>query len=639
MVQLETGGIGLSLVSFYGPNLDDPSYLNLLQAKITESIFPIIVGGDFNVLLNPIRDRSNVSLFVGAPRVRKAMVNMIRDVGLIDAWRAIKWDDPGFTFHSKKGRHFSRIDYVLVDRSCIGKISKINILPTVLSDHAPILFSYSVDKYLQRPRWTLKRAILLKPEVIVILKSVTSDYFLNNLGSANLEVVWDAYKAHIRGCLHSLTCAKNKEELQDLQILERKIKNLETDRVGSSPEHYDNICKELERYQLEYRQKLDQKIKAQWLTYNMQHFEYGEKAGALLAWKARLDHARNNINELNMDENGNPSGNPNDIQSCLLSHFAALYRDETTATKDSIQHWLGRQDLSTLTDEGRSLLNAPITEQEIRSAIKRTKNNKAAGIDAIPGEIYKLLEEELIPQLCALFNHIYSMEGKVPHSWGEATLVPILKPDKDPLKVDSYRPISLLNADYKIFMSILAGRLVKLIPQLINNDQKGFIPGRYIQEHVLQLIGTIDLATTLSRPLAVAAYDAAKAFDRVSWAFLWEVLGVMGFGQLFVRTLVKCYEGASAVVLVNGSPSASFTISRGTRQGCPTSPMLFDLYIEPLAQALRRDDMITSINIYQDSPKLALYADDLLLYTNNPLVVLPRVEAHVNEFDDEILLT
>lgn len=512
------------------------------------------------------------------------------------------------------------------------KIGNVEVLPSILSDHAPIVFSFDVKIYSQSPRWTLKRAILLKPEVISILKSKTADYFQLNTGSATLENIWDAYKAYIRGWVHGLTCTKNKEELQELQDMERKIKNLETDRVGCPSEKYDSICKDLEDCQIKYKYMLDQKVKAQWLTHNMQNFEYGEKAGALLAWKARMDRARNNVNELLIDENGNSSSNPEIIQSCFYNQFADLYREENTATIDSIRSWLGDRDLPVLTEEGRSCLDDPITELEIELTIKGIKNNKAAGTDAIPGELYKSLQEELVPNLCELFNYVYNSGGKIPHSWGEAIIVLILKPGKDPRRADSYRPISLLNADYKIFMSILAGRLVKLMPKLINSDQKGFIPDRYIQEHVLQLIGTIDLATTLSRPLAVAAYDAAKAFDRVSWPFLWEVLAKMGFSQTFIQLLVKCYRGASAAILVNGLLSARFTISRGTRQGCPISPLLFDLYIEPLAQALRQEVLITSINIHQYNPKLALYADDLLLYTDDPVAVLPRVEDLLKEF-------
>lgn len=93
------------------------------------------------------------------------------------------------------------------------------------------------------------------------------------------------------------------------------------------------------------------------------------------------------------------------------------------------------------------------------------------------------------------------------------TLIP--KPQKDPSLCSSYRPISLLNLDVKIYANILANRIKPLLRDLIHPDQTGFIPGREGKDNTYKVINTIALAKKTGTPFVLLGTDAEKAFDSV----------------------------------------------------------------------------------------------------------------------------
>ena len=116
----------------------------------------------------------------------------------------------------------------------------------------------------------------------------------------------------------------------------------------------------------------------------------------------------------------------------------------------------------------------------------------------------------------------------------------------------------------------------------------------------------------------IVSLDAEKAFDRVEWCYMFKVLEHLNFGNYFINCVRLLYDKPRARVSTNGTVSGSFTIGCGTRQGCPLSPLIFALILEPLAQQIREDPNIMGISIRNPTHKFALYADDILLFLTNP---------------------
>uniref|UniRef100_A0A803JKZ4 Reverse transcriptase domain-containing protein n=1 Tax=Xenopus tropicalis TaxID=8364 RepID=A0A803JKZ4_XENTR len=233
--------------------------------------------------------------------------------------------------------------------------------------------------------------------------------------------------------------------------------------------------------------------------------------------------------------------------------------------------------------------------------------------------------------LTDMFHEVATL-GTFPRESLSAIITTIPKENKDPTDPSSYRPISLLNTDLKMYAKVIANRLAPLIPQLVHSDQVGFVKGRGTNDatrKVLALLHRIELSRT---PSLLVSLDAEKAFDRVNWTYLSRVLGKFGCTGYLYKAIMALYSQPSAMVLSSGFLSSPFNITNGTRQGCPLSPLIFILTLEPLAEKIRNNQLIHGIQVGDAETKLGMYADDILLYLQYPLISLPNLETELNNF-------
>ena len=120
---------------------------------------------------------------------------------------------------------------------------------------------------------------------------------------------------------------------------------------------------------------------------------------------------------------------------------------------EEMDKFLEKYNFPKLNQEEIENLNRPITSKEIETVIKNLPANKSPGPDGFTAEFYQKFLEELTPTLLKIFQKI-AEEGKLPHSFYEATITLISKPDKDATKKESYRLVSLMNIDAKILESL-----------------------------------------------------------------------------------------------------------------------------------------------------------------------------------------
>nr|GEW05337.1 cysteine-rich receptor-like protein kinase [Tanacetum cinerariifolium] len=159
------------------------------------------------------------------------------------------------------------------------------------------------------------------------------------------------------------------------------------------------------------------------------------------------------------------------------------------------------------------------------------------------------------------------------------TLIPKVQ---SPLVVSDFRPISLIGAQYKIVAKILANRLARVIDSIISQEQSAFIKHRQILDGPLMVNEVIQWCKRKKSKLMVFKIDFEKAFDSISWEFLFRVLHFMGFRNKWILWISGCITSATTSILINGSPTSEFNIERGLRQGDPLSPFLFIIAMEGL---------------------------------------------------------
>ena len=277
-----------------------------------------------------------------------------------------------------------------------------------------------------------------------------------------------------------------------------------------------------------------------------------------------------------------------------------------------------------LSPEGVSILRGDINEEEVALAIADTASDKAAGLDGIPVELWRLLHQQyksaeenerhkycnITRVLARVFKDV-SVNGITEGTnFNEGWMCPIYK-KKEADNIANYRPITILNTDYKILTKAIATRLTEVAPKIIHPDQAGFIRGRSIFDQIDQIATTINYARLKEINGAVVALDQEKAYDKLLHPYLWKILKKFAFPNEMINMIKTLYKDAPTSVIINGVVSSPFLVTRGVRQGDPMSCILFDLGIEPLAANIRASN-IRGIDVpsLDERVKVSLFADD-----------------------------
>ena len=132
----------------------------------------------------------------------------------------------------------------------------------------------------------------------------------------------------------------------------------------------------------------------------------------------------------------------------------------------------------------------------------------------------------------------------------------------------------------------------------------------------------------------IISIDVEKAFDKVQHPFMIKTLSKVGIEGAFLNIIKAIYETPTANIIFNGQKLKAFPLRSGTRQGCPLSPLLCNIVLEVLATAIRQEEERKGIQIGKEEAKLSLFADDIILYIQNPIDSTKKLLDLVSEFGE-----
>ena len=271
---------------------------------------------------------------------------------------------------------------------------------------------------------------------------------------------------------------------------------------------------------------------------------------------------------------------------------------------------------TTLSKDDADICDGQISLDEITKAIFNMKHNKSPGLSGISIEFYQTFWNKIKYLVLNSMNE-GSIKGEQSPLQKQG-VISLLYKKGNPENLENWRPISLLNTDYKIITRVLATRLQKLLPKIISMDQQGYLKNRYIGYNIRQIQDIIDYTEKLDIEGAILFLDFRKAFDTVSWNFLFSVLKKFGFNQSFIDWIKTIYNNCSSSIMNNGWRSNFFNLHKGLRQGCPSSALLFILVAEVMAFNIRNNENIhgikVTINNIVKNIKLTQLADDTTLF-------------------------
>ena len=289
-----------------------------------------------------------------------------------------------------------------------------------------------------------------------------------------------------------------------------------------------------------------------------------------------------------------------------------------------------------LTEQENSELRKSISVDELKMALFSMENNKAPGTDGLTAKFYKYFWEDLSEALRNLY--LVWSERRIMNVSACTGVISLLPKggSKDPSFLKNWRPLTLLNMDYKILAKTLALRLKPVLQHIIGPQQTGFLAGRQITDNIVKTMDIItDANTNLNSKIIIVTVDFEKCFDKITYPAIFGSLRYFGVSETFIKWVQLFFTEFGVMTQNAGYCSKRFVKQRSINQGCPISPYLYLCCGEILAHKLMGKPAIKGITVNEVKMLLSQFADDTVLYLNYDLnelnaviQMLEYIEAH-----------
>lgn len=602
-------GQHFNVLNIYGFNDKNDRYdlLEDLQSHMLGRD-PLIVGGDFNCVLSK-KDRKRAGDDFKVDKTSVLLQGICTDFKLKDCFKTMHPREEGFTWFSGDGTRASRIDYVFT-RDCPTTYARLT--PVFFSDHLMLSCTLSL------PSGVTSRSGLWKLNCSLLEdKTVVSQYREQYREWQTLQDLYDT-RAHwwemVKGKTQTFfKQAGRKKKLHENRRMMGLQKRLQ--RYFKLNQKGMDFNEEMKQIKTEMSILAEIKSKGVILRSREQEIEEGEKCTRYFFKK--IINKGGGILKL-CKENGCTVDTTEEIKNVVVEFYTSLYK-EKPVLQDTMNEVINNVE-KIVSD--KVLLAQDFTILELNKCILSFKKSKSPGQDGLPLEFYLTFWDLLAPDLLAVFMDFEHLDT-LPDSF-RVGIVTLLHKSKDKTDLKNWRPITLLNCDCKLYSKLLASRMSLFLKELIHPDQACAIPGRKITDSLVLIRDTICYARDRNIRLVVLNLDFEKAFDRVSHQYLFQVLQKMGFPERFIGWVGLLYRGIVSNFVINGHLTNAVNINCGVRQGCPLSALLYVICIEPLAQILRRDQLINGVKIPGSGgleTKCVLYMDDVNILCTDLLSV------------------
>ena len=520
-ILIRSNGVDVNLVNIYAPT-------NLVERKLFsdslhEFFIPsaaIIIGGDFNCYDNVLDN------FGGNISIHKEYESLKNDFALVDVWRNLHPGSREFTWFNSSFSSGSRLDKFLVSRELLSPVVECNISPRPTSDHDFVSLVFDIPTGVKRGPgvWTFNNSLLKDKDFCTTIEKFI-DCHLRFLPSfASLQDWWEFLKLSIKE--ESIAFSHNKQRrLRKQQVsLTNKLIRLRQ-RLVDGDDTVSILISDTERQLKAHWVKEIEGImirsRAQWLE--------GKRPSCYFFNLQRIKAQKSHISSV-YDLNGTEVSSQEEIQKAHVDFYSCLFSEEPVgvALQDDLLSSLQCE----LSSDQASSCEGQMTLDEMTFALKKMNSNKASGPDGLSVEFYVKFWDRLGPYLCRVL-YAYYHAGEMCESMKTSnTRVIFKKGDRKNLK--NWRPISLLNVNYKICSKVLSLRLSKVLEFIVDPDQTCSVPGRKITSNLHILRDVLDHIDRTNETGILISLDQEKAFDRVNRTFLLNLLSLSVFVHPFV---------------------------------------------------------------------------------------------------------
>jgi hypothetical protein len=234
-----------------------------------------------------------------------------------------------------------------------------------------------------------------------------------------------------------------------------------------------------------------------------------------------------------------------------LDFYKNLFAKDSDSSLKLDQDFWGEEDK--VSSRENELLTTPFSENEIKEAVFCCYVEGGPGPDGLPFLFYQKFWDLIKSDVVDLFNDFH--KGALDLKRLNFALVTLIPKVGEATNMKQFRPISLLNCNFKIFSKLLTLKLTAVVQRIVAPTQSAFIKGRYILESVVVAHELVHSVYQSGEPGIVLKLDYEKAYDRVSSSFLFDMLEARGFDPVWINWIKHVVVGGSLGIMVNGEPT------------------------------------------------------------------------------------
>ena len=631
---------GIDVILIYAPNSDNDKiqFFADLKERLSEeqNIENAIIMGDFNSVeheLDRFPHRKDED------KVTNSWKKIKRKFRLIDGWRTHNELNKGYTFIQPVTNSMSRIDRIYLNEEIYPYgYNWSHIDSAKLSDHDLVAVDILKKKlpYIGKGIWRMNESDIQDERV----KRLTNDILSRTEKEmkltredkeGNAQELWAETKEHIKDIVEEARKIKskqlNREKEKIKKEIEEKLKEINEENQELNKKNQEelvNLKKKLAGKSKNELKRIQEATRARYRDKGEKYTKYW--------FKINRKKVGSQIILALQKHDGTLTSETKEMMKIALDHHAELQKkpEMTQERKDAIEI-LKNTSLSKTTIQDKNELKELTSYDEIETSLKKAPNGSAPGIDGIIYEFYKdkmkKHEEnsenpDIIGILHMVVNDIekngirkINKENRTDRNEFTDGVMHLLFKKKEQWKIENYRPITLLNTDYKTYTKTLALKLAKIAKTMIHEDQAGFVPQRSLYDHTKTTNLAIEYCEMMDKNGCIVALDQEKAYDKIDHEYLWQILTHYEFPKEFINRIKELYKDTGKAIIINGVVTKQYKVQRGVHQGDPMSCLLYNFAIEPLADAIRQSNL-KGIKINEDVNRLivSLFADDTLVY-------------------------
>lgn len=569
----------------------------------------LILGGDWNTTLHQ-EDRRNCS------EIRTSLVSTLKIIfqqhDLIDVWRDFNPFKQSFTFRGLQSNHpMARLDRFYMKSKDLHLVAGTEIKPS-FSDHDGILLKVntSQQKKYKTPYWKFDLNLLQSKEYQQIIKNIIK-HFHEKLDSQDLNIntQWDNLKEEVSRASKRFLKKLKEENNQWLSTLQAQLDYIDQ-KEHLTPTDDLTMIQIRREISAIYNTNAAETLR---LTESKLVNELNVQSKFFLRLAKQSDHSKY-ISQLEV--NGQVTSEKNVIYKELFNTFKEEFSDSSINSTINPSSEI-YSNLPTLTQEESRSCEEKISLEEIEEAINSAKLNKSPGMDGLPIEFYKFFWQDLKDIMIKLIQD-FQVTSILPKSMKNIVVTPVPKKG-DRLQIKNWRPISLLNTDYKIIARIFSKKIAQVSSSLLSSDQSYCVPGRTIYNNLHLLRNIINHANQSNQQLAIISLDQSGAFNKVSHPYLKHLLKIQGFGPTLINAITAMLLNTRGFIKIGSALLAPFPFLKGVRQGDPLAGPLFSISIEPFLRLINQENQLAGYRIPNSSINVrsTAFADDVNLFITN----------------------